>query len=197
MPPEFFERRFDVARGRRDGGDAAAAWYVGLWAAFREDTAKAATALRYLDGLAARPDTSGNAKLHRLRADALRLVLDHDTPRRELLERADSALRDGPPVGAEARTAMNVIVARSWERLGDAPRAAAAIRRTSHIDAKFAVVDAALRDQGRMLLAVGDTAGALRAWRIYLRIRGTAEPAQRTADDEIRRTLATIERGKQ
>lgn len=57
----------------------------------------------------------------------------------------------------------------------------------------MAVVNVALREQGQILLAANDTAGAMRAWRIYLRMRGSAEPTQRAADDEVRRAVARIE----
>lgn len=49
---------------------------------------------------------------------------------------------------------------------------------------------------GRLKLAAGDTSGAVRTWRWYLARRGRAEPSQKKLDDDIRKTLAEIERKK-
>ena len=91
---------------------------------------------------------------------------------------------------------MNLIVARAWERLGDARRAAAAAERTDNIEPAGNLDAAGWRELGRLKLAAGDTAGAARTWRLYLFRRGKAEPSQRTLDDEIRAKLADIERKK-
>ena len=105
-------------------------------------------------------------------------------------------MNDGPPVGPDMRSALNLIVARAWERLGDAKRAAAAAERTDNIEPAGNIDHSGKRELGRLKLAAGDTAGAVTTWRLYLARRGMAEPSQRKLDDEIRATLAEIERKK-
>jgi TolB-like protein len=192
---QTYERRIDLATTSPTPSGRVAAWLTGFWAAHRGDSVKTLAAIRYLDAVAQQRDTTGVAAQGRLYADILRIVSRTRPPAREVVERADSILRDGPPIGA-ARMAMNIVVARSWERLGEPQRAAAAATRLSPFDLTFSMDGPAMRERGRMLLAAGDTAGAIRAWRMYLRPRAAADPAQRTDDDAIRKQLALIERVK-
>jgi len=54
---------------------------------------------------------------------------------RVLLTRVDSVLQEGPPLLIpDMRSAMNLIVARSWERASDARRAAVAAERNAVIE---------------------------------------------------------------
>jgi TolB-like protein len=196
-----------VTRSLRPMGDAlkspafterVPAFLAGLWASYRNDTAGLSSATRRLDAMAGRTDSVHAAAAARLAADVLRLLGSHGPSDLALVGRVDSTLRDGPPrLSPDMRTAMNLVVARSWERLGDARRAALAAERGVTYESTGGLqMTAALRDAGRLKLAAGDTAGAIRSWRNFLASRGRAEPSQRTRDDEIRRKLLDIERGR-
>jgi serine/threonine-protein kinase len=171
---------------------------VGLWASFRSDNSTLSSAIKRLDAIAARTDSVAPAANALLYSNVLRLVASAGVPERALLARTDSVLRDDPPyVGGDLRGAMNLIVARSWERAGDARRAAAAAERSRVWESSGTLAwTAGLRDIGRLKLAAGDTAGAVRAWRDCLMGRGRAEPPQRKLDDEIRKKLSEIERAR-
>ena len=171
---------------------------TGLWASFRSDSAGLAAATKQLDAIAARTDSIYPVRAARLAVDVLRLISSTAATDRVLLTRVDSVLQDGPPLlGPDMRSAMNLIVARSWERTGDARRAAAAAERNDVIEPSGILnATAGARDLGRLKLAAGDTTGAVRTWRDYLMYRGRAEPSQRALDDEIRKKLAAIDRAR-
>ena len=177
--------------------DRAGALAAGLWAARVDDSSMVRAAIARLEAIGTRSDSAELAATAQLFADALRLA--SSAPERGLLERFDAAISVGPSVPAptpETRSAMNLIAARSWERLGDARRGAAAAERAATWDVTALVQNTAVRDVGRLRLAAGDTAGAIRAWRDFLMWRGRAEPPQRKADDEIRKKLTELERGR-
>ena len=179
--------------------DRAPALAVGLWAAREGDSAAVRAAIARLEAIGARQDSVEQAATARLFASALRLVVSPGPPDRADLDVFDGVMSGGPSLPApapETRSALNLIASRSWERIGDAARGIAAAERAATWDATALVQHTALRDVGRLKLATGDTAGAIDAWKQYLMSRGRAEPAQRKADDEIRRTLAQIERLK-
>jgi len=174
-----------------------ALYMTGLWSSFRNDTAGVSSAIRRLDGIATLKDSVNAAAAARLCADVLRLVAATAAPDRTLVARVDSILRDGPPVGVESRATMNLVLARSWERLGDARHAAAAASRTEVYETTGSLtLSAGARERGRLKLAAGDTAGALDVYRRYLANRNRAEPSQRKIDDDIRRKIAELERLK-
>jgi tRNA A-37 threonylcarbamoyl transferase component Bud32/tetratricopeptide (TPR) repeat protein len=191
-----FALQLHDARVSSPVGRRTATWAQGLWASYIADSAGVSRAVRSLDSLGAQRDTTGEPELARLSADVLRLALPNRTPDRGVVDRADAFLHDGPSIGGEARAAMNLIVARSFERLGESKRAALAATRISVGEVIFVTTSPALRDQGRLWLAAGDTTAAINAWRIYLAWRTTAEPPQRKADDEIRRKLDEIQRAR-
>lgn len=173
-------------------------WVEGLWASYRADTATLTSAIKRLDAIASLKDSTYAAAGARLYADVLRLVVPGATPDRAVLARTDSVLRDGPSsAGGDTRGAMNLIVAKSWERLGDAKRAAAAAERTVVWEPSGTLSwTAGRREVGRLALSAGDSSGAVRVWRDYLMYRGRAEPSQKKVDDEIRAKLTDIERKK-
>lgn len=169
-------------------------WATGVWSQFVGDSAAVRAASRQLDALTASREMIDAPMIYRILSP---LLLAMDSPTRDLLQRADSALAEGPPVTPIIRMSLNLIVARGWERVGDPQRAAAAARRTGGVDPTFSsVATAAFRDRGRILLAAGDTTEAVAAWQAYLLLRGTAEPSQRAIDEPIRTKLAEIERKK-
>ncbi|MGH7678371.1 MAG: hypothetical protein ACRENU_07900, partial [Gemmatimonadaceae bacterium] len=193
-------RRLELGTARPEPtrfADRAGALAVGLWAARRDDSSTVRAAIARLDAIGTRQDSAVHAATARLFADALRIVASQ--PERALLEKFDAAVNLGPSVPfpvPETRSALNLIAARSWERLGDARRGAAAAERAATWDVTMLVQNGAVRDVGRLRLAAGDTVGAIQAWKDFLMWRGRAEPAQRKADDEIRKKLAEIERLK-
>jgi hypothetical protein len=116
-------------------------------------------------------------------------VEEHRPEAPVLLARLDSALRPGP----QHPDLPNLIASRLWERLGDVPRALRASRRHTRWLYGSAYPAEFLRQEARMALAAGDTAGAIRAARLYVRLRSAAEPSQRADLDAWRRDLARLE----
>jgi serine/threonine-protein kinase len=172
---------------------------IGLWSAHVGDTTTLRHALARLDAIGGRQDTLPQAATARLYADALRLVSSSGEPDRGMLERFDGVMRQGPALPAPVvvtRSALNLVAARSWERLGEMRRAAMAAERAATWEPTPLVQFSALRDVGRTKLAAGDTTGAIAAWKDFLFYRNRAEPAQRQADDEIRAKLAELERAR-
>ncbi len=192
----FEQQLRDPSRPLSLAARRSALWADGLWAAVLADSAGVSRSARALDSIATSRDTTGNAALTRLWADALRLAVPNRVPDRAVVDRVDAMLHDGPLIGSDTRGAMNLIVARSLERLGDNKRAALAATRVSPGDVTFVTQGPAMRDQGRMRLASGDTAAAIDAWRTYLAWRAGAEGPQRKADDEIRRKLDALQRAR-
>ena len=166
-----------------------AAWATGLWASYRADSATLAKAITMLDALALRPDTTGLAERTAMRANVLRLVMPNAVPDRQVLERADAVLSQGPTINTDSRAAMNLIVARAYERLGDTRRALRAAMRASPGDIFFSMRPPAMLDQARLSLATGDTTLAITIYRAYLMNRRAAEPAQKRSDEPIQRKL--------
>lgn len=87
----------------------------------------------------------------------------------------------------------NLILARLWEDQGQPRQALAAARRRG---ARFlrgpSYLSVHLRTEGRLALATGDTAGAIRAWRHYLTIRPAPEHVAAAEVDSVRRSLNSL-----
>lgn len=111
---------------------------------------------------------------------AVRLQPDSGPGRRIALERLDSLATRG--VGCWC-LAIHDVTAREWARLGDPARALRALRRRSPLSVRL--LAPAKRDEGGWALAVGDTGGALRAWRHYLALRFDPEPGLRPERDSV------------
>ena len=97
---------------------------------------------------------------------------------RPQLERLDSLMRDGPrgfmgTANFQPAAFANFTVARLREAQGNIPAALAAIRRrdTDFFPAYLWSLPAFLRQEGRLAVLAGDTAGALRAYGAYLTLR--------------------------
>jgi len=123
--------------------------------------------------------------------DASVAVQDRRRDARTLVARLDSILRAAPPYQVEV---PNLVASALWERLGDAPRALAAARRRTRWLLSSQYLAPALRREARLAAATGDTAGAVRAYRHYVRLRADAEPALRPDLDAARAALARLER---
>ena len=85
----------------------------------------------------------------------------------------------------------NLIAARLHEARREYKEALAALRRR---DASFfwPVVVTYHREEGRIAAEAGDTAGAIRAYERYLRIRDDVEPRLRQEVDRVRAELAAL-----
>lgn len=184
-----FTGRMHAVPGVSVANRRTAAWGAGLWASYRADSSTLATAIAILDTLASVRDTSGAAALSRLEAEGLKLVSPNASPDRRVLERLDSLLSVGPVVAADTRAALNLIVARTFEKLGDTRRALRAASRVSPGEVLYVMGTPAGLDQARLNLAVGDTALAITIYRWYLLGRRAAEPPQKKADEVIQKKL--------
>ena len=178
-----------TAANRRD-----AAWATGLWASYVSDTSTLAQAIAVLDTLALTPAAPVSGSLSELRANGLRLVSPNATPDRRMLERVDSVLATGPAVVGDTRAAMNLIVARSFEKLGDARGAQRAANRVPPGEVLYVMGAPAALDQARLNLAAGDTTLAITIYRWYLLGRRAAEPPQKQADEAIQKKLDELVR---
>jgi serine/threonine-protein kinase len=110
----------------------------------------------------------------------------------QLLHRLDSALAD--PVGMTWTTFGNLVAARLHEQRGELPAALAALRRRYYGIATFPHYVTFLRHEGRLAALTGDRAGAIRAYRHYLALRGEAEPALQPQVRQVRAELEALER---
>ena len=129
--------------------------------------------------------------------DAARATYEGLPDARARLALADSLARasvwevccSDPVMGA------NLIIAGLWERQGDVPHALRAVRRGS---ARFLLnpnyLSTFAREEGRLAAIVGDTAGAVRAYRHYLGLRFDPEPSIRAEVDRVRRELDALSR---
>lgn len=87
----------------------------------------------------------------------------------------------------------NLVTARLREAVGDLPGAARAIGRVQvALPTSPTYQSTYLREQARIGLQVGDTAGALRALRRYGALREGAAPALRPEVDSARMPLARL-----
>jgi hypothetical protein len=87
----------------------------------------------------------------------------------------------------------NVLLAKLWERHGDIPRALrAARRRSGQTMRRPSYLPSLLREEGRLATLVGDTLGAIRAYRHYLVLRYDPEPSVQPEVDGVKHELATL-----
>lgn len=110
--------------------------------------------------------------------------------RDELLQ-ADSALREPPALSA--RPFDSYMLAKAWEANGDLPRALTAIR---YRLPGFGAMELPWNypEEGRLAALVGDTVGAVRAYRFYLEVTADAEPVLTPKRDSIKAELARLTR---
>jgi hypothetical protein len=111
-----------------------------------------------------------------------------------LLRQQDSVARVRPSFSAQT-PAMNLVLARLWERQGDLTAALAAVRRRDRhwLPSGLFFLSTFLREEGRLASLTGDTTGAIRAYRHYLALRAEPDPALRPERDRVRAALAALE----
>ncbi len=105
------------------------------------------------------------------------------------LERLDALLRAGSDVRHLLPSVATLIAARLYERRGDLVSALAMVRRRASWSNQL--LSTQLREEGRLAALVGDTVGAVRAYRHYLALRSDPEPRLRP---EVERVQAEVER---
>ena len=115
------------------------------------------------------------------------------------LERLDSLTRVDPALTSWVLTPANLVVARLRESRGQLAQAVAAARRRSYIADLYehrilVALPMLLRTEGRLAASLGDTVGAVRAYRHYLALRSDPEPSLRAQADGIRHDLAALTR---
>jgi hypothetical protein len=113
----------------------------------------------------------------------------------ERLRRLDSALVDRPDEQGFAWQYGNLIAARLHERRGEFAAALADIRGEREENAEPVAVTFH-REGGRIAAEAGDTAGAIRAYQRYLRIRADAEPRLQPEVGLVRAELAALQRNR-
>jgi hypothetical protein len=193
-----------AAAGTRDPQRAACAlgqWWAaeGDWGAVDRTVATLRamrlSGLPYIDSvLAAQAAPVCAAVLDAMRARALALP-----DARARAESADSLARTlvfGVAMAGRESNALNLLLARLWEAHGDPARALQAARRRGSAYVWVPTfMTTYLAEEGRLAVLVGDTAGAVRAYRHYLALRHDPEPGVRPKVEAVRTALARVERG--
>jgi serine/threonine-protein kinase len=157
---------------------------------------------RILGGADADPDRLARTMHHLRRSPAdglgtraaIALLLTGCCPR-EAQDSVDRVATDLPSYQGAQSDAL-LYLALAYERLGRPDLALHTLRRRS-LDHWLGLsrLSQALWLEGRLASEVGDTAGAIRAWRHYLALRGDADPVLRDEVEGIRATLAAIQGG--
>jgi TolB-like protein len=114
-----------------------------------------------------------------------------------LLRQLDSVLTNPPgPEFDWGRPPLhcygNLVAARLHEEAGDTAAALAAVRRRFVGIATFPEYVRYRREEGRLAAVLGDTAGAIRAYRHYLTLRSAPEPRLRAQADTVRMELTAL-----
>jgi serine/threonine-protein kinase len=108
------------------------------------------------------------------------------------VERLDSLMLSGPTQNPYLVLAGNLTVARLRLASGDRTGALAATRRRINFYINVAGLSTLLRMEGQLAAAVGDTAGAIRAYRHYLALRTDPEPVLQPAVRQVRTALQAL-----
>ena len=124
--------------------------------------------------------------------DAGRAMREQRPNTRDLLVAADSLLRARINLGDPWQDA-SAFLARAFEASGDLARARGLWRLRQMGFAGALTLATRTREEGRLAAVMGDTAGAVRAYRRYLLHRQDAEPALVPQRDSVRAALALLE----
>ena len=106
------------------------------------------------------------------------------------LDRLDSLLRVGSDVRQLLPSVATVIAARLYETRGDVSHALAIVRRRTSWTNQL--LSTQLREEGRLAALLGDTAGAIGAYRHYLALRSDPEPPLRPDAERVRAELMRL-----
>jgi len=90
---------------------------------------------------------------------------------------------------------QNLLLAQRLSRYGYHERALTAIRRRPHqalVLSVYISLPEYLREEGRLAAIVGDTAGAIKAYRHYLALREDPDPPWRAQWDSVKSELGAL-----
>ena len=174
--------------------------WVEQWRLAHGDTRTAARAVSRLRAAAEPADsfwTVGEAHLCAAMLDAWVATLSRRANADQARVALDSMMRSAPPFWMPYHGAApgNHLLAHLFAAVGDTTRALAAIRRKQNEWGPDVLTATRLRIQGRLATAVGDTAGAIRAYRDYLVLRANPEPGLVPQRDSVRSELGVLEQG--
>jgi len=194
------ERQLGTAFGASDGSAVLARYAVGQYALNLGNLNHVRLAIADLRQATPHPDSTWQADEPRAYAILLTAQLaarEHSPEAQRLLDQLDSVLVnplgplfDGakPPLFSYG----NLMAARLHEEAGDPTAALAALRRRLIGVAEYPHYVRYRREEGRLAALLGDTAGAIRAYRHYLALRSAPEPRLRAEADSVRTELATL-----
>ena len=146
------------------------------------------------------PDSAWQAdepRAYALLLEAQLAAREHSPEAPTLLRQLDSVLAN--PLGPMFDFAKppvfsynNLVAARLHEGAGDTAAAMAAVRRRLTGLALYPHYVRYRREEGRLAASLGDTAGAIRAYRHYLALRSDPKPRLRAQADTVRNKLAAL-----
>ena len=184
----------------RPRGPVLGAWtgtqcIVPLWNAFgRGDVAAARAAVPRLQDVARDSvPIAEYAAVCALLLDGVVAVAERAPDVRQRVLRADSAMKSGP--ANPTQEFGNVVVSRLFESIGDRQGALSAIRRRGYFLGRKPAFASMLRAEGRLAAGLGDTQGAIAAYRLYLALRENPEPSVAPEVQQVRAELRRLERG--
>ena len=162
---------------------------IGQWGAWHEETRTARMGLRVLRDS---PESAAGTSLAcSALVEAIGGVKRGVPEARRLVERADSIVAVGPPLG-DTRAYASLAIARLYAALGDPERALASVRRRPYLRGWPRYLGAYLREEGRLAAATGDREGAATAYRQYLALRNSAAPSLAGEADSVRAELGAL-----
>jgi tetratricopeptide (TPR) repeat protein len=180
-----------LARSRSPASERLFACALGQWRLRHGQTTGVDALIAALEAPDSVPDrVRGNALCAHLLRTLRAFVLDARDARAQL-ERLDSAALEfampSPPL-----TDANLAIAQLRERVGDPKGALRALRRFHFFRQQLPYLAPILRERGRLALATGDTASAIKDWTQYLKMREHAEPSMMPEVERIRQQLHTL-----
>jgi serine/threonine-protein kinase len=196
----LLERQVGSSLSASDREAVLARFAVGQYALERSNLSSVRRAITDLRGARAHPDSAWQAE----EPGAFALLLEAQVAERERSSDAPALLRQLDTLLANPRGPHfdfgrpplyvygNLVAARLHELAGDTAAALAAIRRRFVGIATFPEYVRYRREEGRLAAALGDTAGAIRAYRHYLALRSSPEPRLRAQSDTVRTELAAL-----
>lgn len=171
------------------------------WRLLHGNTETVKTSIRRVAAIAARASDRrvvANERICVVFLQALTDIAEHNANENASIKRVDSLLKTSPSLGHEGSDGsfdgLNYHLAGWLESKGDYRGALAALRRRIYIWNNTFALFAFLRQEGRVAAIVGDTAGAIRAYRHYLLFRSNPEPELKPQVDSVRAELARLER---
>jgi hypothetical protein len=188
----------ELAAGDRDAvGARYAAGQYGLYLGTVDVIRRAVTDLRQARTA---PDSAWQTEAphgYALLLEAQLAAHEHTREAASLLTQVDSLLANppGPPFDwprPDLFSYGNLVAARLHEEAGDLAGALAALRRRFTGIAVYPHYVRYFREEGRLATLLGDTAGAIRAYRHYLSLRGDPEPRLRAEADTVRIELDAL-----